>query len=53
MLMDDHFASSQGGAPFGTLQLHDQVVKAHGVIPINGALVPLREDQFQVPVPAG
>ena len=53
MLMDDHLASSQGGTPLGTLELHDQVVKAHRVIPINGALKPLREDHFQVPVPAG
>jgi hypothetical protein len=29
------------------------VVKAHCVIPINGALVALREDHLQVPVPAG
>ena len=52
VLMDDHLASSQGGAPLGTLELHHQVVKAHGVIPINGALVSLRKDQFQIPVPA-
>ena len=53
VLMDDHLASSQCGAPLGTLQLHKYVVKAHRVIPINGALKPLREDHFQVPVPAG
>ena len=53
MLMDDHLASRQSGAPFGTLQLHDQVVKAHGIIPINGALDSLRKDQLQIPVPAG
>ena len=53
VLMDDHLASSQGGTPLGTLELHDEVVKAHRVIPINGALKPLREDHFQVPVPAG
>jgi hypothetical protein len=41
------------GAPLGTLELHDQIVKAHGIIPINGALVSLREDHLQVPVPAG
>jgi hypothetical protein len=41
------------GAPLGTLNLQDQVVKAHRVIPINGALESLREDHFQVPVPAG
>ena len=51
--MDDRLASSQGGAPLGTLNLHDQVVKAYGVVPINGALESLREDHFQVPVPAG
>src|ERR1700689_4984861 len=53
VLMDDRFASSQCRAPLGTLDLHDQVVKAHRVIPINGALESLREDHFQVPVPTG
>ena len=53
VLMDDRLASSQGGAPLGTLNLHDQVVKAHRVIPINGALESLRKDHFQIPVPAG
>jgi len=53
MLMDDHLASGQGMAPFGGFELHDQVVKAHRVVPINGALVALGEDHFQVPVPAG
>src|ERR1017187_4326332 len=53
VLMDDHLASSQGGAPFGTLELHDEIVKAYGVVPINCALVPLREDHLQIPVPAG
>src|SRR5664279_701666 len=53
VLMDDHLASSQGGTPLGTLELHKYVVKAHRVIPINGALVALREDHLQVPVPAG
>src|ERR1035437_6630431 len=52
MLMDDCLASGQGGAPLGTLNLNDQVVKAHRVIPINGALESLRKDHFQVPVPA-
>jgi len=50
--MDDHLASSQGWAPLGTLDLHDQVVKAYGVVLVNRALVSLREDQLQVPVPA-
>ncbi len=53
MLMDDCLASGQGIAPVGALELHDQVIKAYGVVPINGALVTLREDHFQVPVPAG
>ena len=53
VLMDDHLASSQGGTPLGTLELHDQVVKAHRVIPINGALESLRKDHLQIPVPAG
>src|ERR1700733_7916616 len=53
VLMDDHLASSQGGTPLGTLELHDQVVKAHRVIPINGALKSLRKDHLQIPVPAG
>jgi hypothetical protein len=47
------FASGQGMAPVGALQLHNHVVKAHRVIPINGALVSLREHHLQVPVPAG
>ena len=53
VLMDDHLASGQSGAPFSALQLHDQVVKTHGVISINGALISLREDHLQIPVPAG
>src|SRR5690348_6862912 len=51
--MDDHLASSQGRAPFGTLDLHDQVLEAYGVVPVHGALVSLREDHLQIPVPAG
>ncbi len=53
VLMDDRLASGQGRAPVGTLELHHQVVKAHGVVSINGTLVALREHHFQVPVPAG
>ncbi len=53
VLVDDDLASGHGGAPFGTLNLHDQVVKAHRVIPIDGALESLRKDHFQIPVPAG
>ncbi len=53
VLVDDHLASSQGGTPLGTLDLHDQVAKTYGVISINGALVSLREDHFKVPVAAG
>ncbi len=53
MLMDGHLASGQGMAPVGALELHHQVMKAHRVIPINGALKPLPEDHFQIPVPAG
>ena len=53
MLMDADLASGQCGAPLGTLDLQDQVVKAHRVIPINGALESLREDHFQVPLPTG
>jgi len=53
MLMDDHFTPSQCGAPLGTLDLHDQVVKAYRVVLVDGALESLREDHFQIPVPAG
>ena len=53
MLMDDRLASGQGVAPVGALELHDEVIEAHGVVPIDGALVALREDHLQVPVPAG
>src|SRR5260370_10806985 len=53
MLMDDCLASGQGMAPVGALELHDQVMKAYGVVPIDGALVALREDHLQIPVPAG
>src|ERR1017187_7752938 len=52
VLMDDRLASLQGMAPVGALELHHQVVKAYGVVPINGALVSLREDHLQVPVSA-
>src|ERR1039458_4288008 len=53
VLMDDHLASGQGMAPVSALELHHQVVKAYGVVPINGALESLRKDHFQIPVPAG
>src|SRR5258708_27364054 len=53
MLMDDRLASGQGMAPVGALELHDEVIEVHGVVPINGALVALREDHLEVPVPAG
>ena len=53
VFVDDHLASSQGGTPLGTLDLHNQVAKAYGVISIHGALVSLREDHLEVPVPAG
>ena len=48
MLMDDHLASGHGTAPFGWLDLQDQVVKADGVIPVDGSFELLREDQVQV-----
>jgi hypothetical protein len=51
--MDDRLASGQGMAPVGALELHHQVMKAYGVVPINGALESLRKDDFQIPVPAG
>jgi hypothetical protein len=50
--MDDCLASGQSVAPVSALELHDQVMKAHGVIPIDSALVALREDHLQVPVSA-
>ena len=53
MLMNDCLASGQGMAPVGALELHDQVIKAYGVVPIDGALVALREHHLQVSVPAG
>ena len=53
MLMDDRLATGQGMAPVSTFELHHQVMKAYGVIPINGAFVALCKDHFQVPVPAG
>src|ERR1017187_2395613 len=53
VLMDDRLASGQGIAPVGALELHHQVVKAYGVVRINGALESLRKDHFQIPVPAG
>jgi len=53
VLVDDHLRASQGGAPLGTLELHRDVVEAACIVPIDGALVSLREDQLQVPVPAG
>ena len=52
VLMDDHLTPSQCGAPLGTLDLHDQVVKAYRVVLINCALESLRKDHFQIPVPA-
>src|SRR5208337_2089627 len=53
VLVDDDLASGQGGAPLGKLDLHDKVVKAYSVVSVNRALESLREDHFQVPVPAG
>jgi hypothetical protein len=45
VLMDNHPASGHGAARLGRLDLHDQVVKTYGVIPVNCALEPLREDR--------
>jgi hypothetical protein len=53
VLMDDHLASGQGMAPVGTLELHDEVMKAYGVVLVDCALESLRKDHFQIPVPAG
>ena len=53
VFVDDRLASSQGGTLLGTLDLHNQVAKTYGVISIDGALVSLREDHFEVPVAAG
>jgi len=53
VLIDDHLAAGHGAAPFGGFDLHDQVVKTYGVVPVNCALEPLREDQVQVPARAG
>ena len=53
VLMDDRLASGHGMAPVGALELHNQVVKACGVVLINCALESLRKDHFQIPVPAG
>jgi hypothetical protein len=49
MLMDDHLASGHGAAPFGWLDLQDQVVKGDRIIPVNGSFELPREDQVQVP----
>jgi hypothetical protein len=35
VFVDDHLASSQGGTPLGTLDLHDQIAKAYCVISID------------------
>ena len=53
VLVDGRLASSESGTPFGTFDLHDHVVEGHCVVPIDGALVALCKDHFQVPVPAG
>ena len=53
VLMDDGLASGQSIAPVSSLELHDQVMKTYGVVPIDGALVALRKPHFQVSVPAG
>ena len=53
VLMDDHLASGHGGAPFGWLDLQDQIVKADDISPVHGSFELLREDQVQVPARAG
>lgn len=53
VLVDDPLAAGHGAVPLGRLDLHDQVVKAHGVIPVNCSLEPLRGDQVHVPARAG
>jgi len=53
MLMDDHFASGHRAAPPDRFDLHDQVLKSHRVIAVDSTFESLREDQIQVPVPAG
>ncbi|MGA7243731.1 MAG: hypothetical protein WBX19_11130 [Terracidiphilus sp.] len=52
VLMDDRIAPGQSMAPVRALALHDQVMKACGVVPIDGALESLLEHHFQIPVPA-
>jgi hypothetical protein len=51
--MDDHLASGHGGAPFGWLDLQDQIVKADDISPVHGSFELLGEDQVQVPARAG
>ena len=48
MLVHDHLAAGHGASPDGRLDLQDEVVKADGVIPVDGSFETLREDQVEV-----
>jgi ParB-like chromosome segregation protein Spo0J len=53
IVVDPFAGGGHGAAPFGRLDLHDQVLKTYGVILVNCAFEPLREDQVQVLARAG
>ena len=50
--VDDHLAAGHGAAPSYRLGLQGQIVENGGVVPVDGALEALREDQVQVSVRA-
>ena len=53
MLMDHYVASCQCPSPAHLVDLQVQALEADGVIAVHCALEPKREDQVQIPSPAG
>ena len=53
MLMNDHAAARQSGSPLDPLDLQRQILKADGVIAVDGALELQRENPLQIPAAAG
>src|ERR1035437_6309570 len=53
VLVHHHLATGQRRPPAYPLDLQAQVLKAHGVVAVDAALEPRRENAFQVTSPAG
>jgi hypothetical protein len=53
MLMSGDAATGQSGSPLDALDLQRQILKADGVVAVDGALKLQRENALQIPASAG